>query len=119
MNEDKVNPKHYNKYEYQPVDFIEDIFEDSCSFLVGNAIKYIARHEDKGGVVDLQKAMFFISRVESTPLVDIKLVMKFTEQLKRREATIIENIFISLGKAKEGLQKFINNYDKYLEDGTK
>ncbi|CAB4120891.1 SaV-like [uncultured Caudovirales phage] len=31
------------------------------NFCIGNAIKYIWRHEDKGGVADLRKAIWYLN----------------------------------------------------------
>lgn len=116
MKEDKVNPSHYNKYDYQPIDFTTDIFHSTIScYLVGNAVKYIARHLDKDGVTDLKKAAYFLDRVESEPHVNMDKVREFIEQLRWREAAIIENIFINLDKARADLKELIDGYDKYME----
>ena len=48
---------HYKKYAVQPVEFIH---ANGIPFLEGNAIKYLMRHRDKGGVADLEKAKHYI-----------------------------------------------------------
>jgi hypothetical protein len=66
--EEKVqHPLHYGgdtPYEVIKVLrnwFSEDQFE---GFLVGNAIKYLARYRKKNGVEDVQKAEFYVKYLE-------------------------------------------------------
>lgn len=57
---DEVNhPSHYNKGRIEVIDFIEDQQLDFC---LGNVIKYVCRHDKKGGLEDLRKAMFYLDR---------------------------------------------------------
>jgi hypothetical protein len=55
--EKQVGGDHYAKMAIQPVDFIE---ENNLTFLQGNVIKYIVRHQDKHGKQDLLKAIHYI-----------------------------------------------------------
>jgi len=48
---------HYKDFKIQPVEFIE---ENKIGFCAGNVIKYICRHESKGGEEDLKKAIHYI-----------------------------------------------------------
>lgn len=48
---------HYKKMKIQPVEYIH---ANSLGFLEGSAIKYITRHEYKGGVEDVKKAIHFL-----------------------------------------------------------
>lgn len=55
-----TNPNHYNKWSIQPIDIIE---EWELNFSLGNVIKYIARHRDKGTPIpDIQKALWYLER---------------------------------------------------------
>jgi hypothetical protein len=49
----QVGGSHYKKYKIQPSRFIN---ENKILFAEGNAIKYICRHQDKGGKQDLIKS---------------------------------------------------------------
>ena len=52
--------QHYKKYKIQPSRFIN---ENKILFAEGNAIKYICRHQDKGGKQDLLKAIHYIQMI--------------------------------------------------------
>lgn len=54
------HPRHYNKGKIEVIDFIED---QQLGFHLGNAVKYICREDMRGGVEDLQKAIWYIQRV--------------------------------------------------------
>jgi hypothetical protein len=41
----------------QPIEFIS---ANKLGFCEGNAIKYICRYKDKGGILDLQKAIHYL-----------------------------------------------------------
>lgn len=55
-----VNPKHYDKYAIQPIDFIT---KNGLGFLEGNVIKYVVRYKDKNGLEDLLKAKSYLDRL--------------------------------------------------------
>jgi hypothetical protein len=44
----------------EPFDFISS---NNLNFAQGNVIKYILRYNEKGGVVDLEKARWYIDRL--------------------------------------------------------
>lgn len=50
----QIGGTHYKKYKIQPIEYIH---ANRIGFAEGNAIKYITRWRDKGGVADLQKAI--------------------------------------------------------------
>lgn len=56
----QVGGAHYRKMEIQPWDFI---VANGLGFLEGNAIKYIARWREKGGVADLEKAKHYLDKL--------------------------------------------------------
>ena len=51
---------HYKLKAIQPWDFI---VANKIGFLEGNAIKYIVRWRDKGGIEDLKKAKHYIDKL--------------------------------------------------------
>jgi hypothetical protein len=56
---------HYTSKEVQPWDAMESWMteEQFKGFLQGNVIKYIARYQDKGGVLDLQKCKHYLDKL--------------------------------------------------------
>ena len=56
----QIGGKHYLKYKIQPSRFV---VENKLLYPEGNVIKYILRHQDKGGKEDLEKAMLFIEMI--------------------------------------------------------
>ena len=53
----QVGGDHYTKMEIEPIDFI---LQNSLDYCQGNVIKYVCRHETKGGVEDLRKAKHYL-----------------------------------------------------------
>jgi hypothetical protein len=59
-NQEQVNhPTHYQAGSIEAIDVIEEF---ALNFRVGNAVKYILRHQRKGGVRDLEKAVWYLRR---------------------------------------------------------
>lgn len=63
MNYDNVNnPKHYamaqKRFILEPIDICQ-----MYSFCQGNAIKYLLRYENKNGIEDLKKALWYLNRI--------------------------------------------------------
>ena len=56
----QVGGKHYIKYKIQPSKFV---VENKLLYPEGSVIKYICRHQDKGGKEDLLKAKHFIDMI--------------------------------------------------------
>ena len=60
MNDNINKPAHYYAGNIAPIDVIEDW---NLSFCLGNAVKYIGRHEHKGSSLDdLKKARWYLDR---------------------------------------------------------
>ena len=53
------NPPHYKRNGIEVVDVIE-AFE--LNYRLGNVVKYVLRHMNKGGVNDLKKAQWYLNR---------------------------------------------------------
>ena len=58
--DNQVGGDHYKKYTIQPSEFIN---KNKLLFAEGSAIKYIVRHQDKGGKESLEKAKHFIDMI--------------------------------------------------------
>jgi hypothetical protein len=65
LEEDLINkPNHYHKNEIDVNGYLEKHFPKEGNvtvaegFYIGNVIKYVSRHKEKGGMQDLEKAMF-------------------------------------------------------------
>lgn len=60
------HPEHYNHGEVECIDAIKAATK-GCNgyegFCIGNAIKYLWRWKQKGGVTDLEKSMWYIDRI--------------------------------------------------------
>ena len=56
----QVGGFHYLKFKIQPSEFIN---KNKILFAEGNAIKYICRHDNKGGKEDLKKAKHYIDMI--------------------------------------------------------
>lgn len=65
-NKESVNhPSHYQG-KTEVIEIIEQLtegMEGKKAFNLGNVIKYIFRHESKGGIEDLKKAAWYLNRV--------------------------------------------------------
>jgi len=59
MTEDNINPTYYRK-GIETTDYIQS---HSMNYLEGNIIKYVTRYKDKGGVLDLKKAEWYLTRL--------------------------------------------------------
>ena len=56
----QIGGKHYQNFSIQPSKFV---IENKLLFQEGCAIKYICRHQNKGGKEDLLKAIHFIEMI--------------------------------------------------------
>lgn len=52
-----ISPEHYARYEIEPIHFIT---RNDLDWFQGNIIKYVCRHDAKGGVEDLKKAQRYL-----------------------------------------------------------
>jgi len=56
------NPKHYHSKSVDPIAIMKQTFtkEELRGFFRGNLLKYQMRYQEKGGVEDLEKGMFYL-----------------------------------------------------------
>lgn len=52
------NPEHYAQHAIQPIEFI---MANKLGYCEGNVVKYVCRHNLKGGVEDLKKARNYLN----------------------------------------------------------
>ena len=73
---DNINPPYYRK----GIETTDYIVSHSMNYLEGNIIKYVTRYKDKGGLEDLKKAEWYLTRLikvqESNELKTIVLLRK-------------------------------------------
>lgn len=61
MNNDNVNhPSHYTSGPFECIELTS-----RYPFLGGNAIKYVYRWQDKNGLEDLRKALWYLNRAKA------------------------------------------------------
>lgn len=74
----KSNPQHYTKHgSSSPIDLITSY---DLNFALGNVIKYVARHKEKEGRIDLIKALWYLLFELGFPKQEIE---KITKRLER------------------------------------
>ena len=56
----QIGGDHYKKMVIQPAEFIN---KNNLLFAEGNAIKYICRHNHKGGREDVKKAIHYLEMI--------------------------------------------------------
>ena len=61
----QLGGSHYTNKKIQPWDAMEEWMteEQFNGFILGNVIKYMARFQDKGGKLDLQKAKHYLDKL--------------------------------------------------------
>lgn len=52
-----TNPRHYSRWEIEPLEFI---MANDLPFWMGNVLKYIMRYDQKDGLQDLYKARTYL-----------------------------------------------------------
>lgn len=64
-NDIQIGGGHYRDKKIQPWDAMEAWFtpQEYIGFLRGNAIKYLARANDKGGLEDYKKAQHYLEKL--------------------------------------------------------
>lgn len=62
---DNINPPHYKRGSIETIDAIEAMvagWPPETAYRLGNVLKYLWRHREKGGVESLRKAAWYLSR---------------------------------------------------------
>ena len=62
---DNINPLHYKRGSIETIDAIEAMvagWPPETAYRLGNVLKYLWRHREKGGVESLRKAAWYLNR---------------------------------------------------------
>jgi hypothetical protein len=59
-NDIQIGGDHYKSRAIQPWDYI---IANQLGFLEGNVVKYITRFAQKGGIIDLEKAQHYLTKL--------------------------------------------------------
>jgi hypothetical protein len=68
LENDHVTPKHYHIGNIDVIEFLERYFPENKftvaeGFYIGNILKYVCRHKEKGGMADLEKAEKYLHKL--------------------------------------------------------
>ena len=61
MIEENVSPDYYARYDIEPISFI---MRNNIPYAEGNVIKYVLRHDMKGGKEDIDKAIRYLEMIK-------------------------------------------------------
>ena len=56
-----ISPPHYARWDIEPVSFI---MRNQIPYAEGNVIKYVMRHDMKGGAKDIDKAIRYLEMIK-------------------------------------------------------
>ena len=107
----QVGGNHYSKYKMQPSKFVT---ENKLLYPEGCVIKYVVRHQDKGGKQDLEKAKH---------MIDMIIERDYMESMIKEETDTVDADYLkSLEDASRASQKdekqesWIEGYRKWKKD---
>ena len=61
MIKENVSPDYYARYDIEPISFI---MRNQIPYAEGNVIKYVLRHDMKGGKEDIDKAIRYLEMIK-------------------------------------------------------
>ena len=61
MIKENVSPDYYARYDIEPISFI---MRNQIPFAEGSVIKYVLRHDMKGGKEDIDKAIRYLEMIK-------------------------------------------------------
>ena len=103
----QIGGTHYRKMKIQPSKFV---IENELLFPEGNVIKYICRHQYKGGKEDLLKAKHFI---------DMIIERDYMESTIEEETNKVDSDYLKLlqdaSRASQGDEGQDTSHKKWLE----
>lgn len=105
-NDTQIGGTHYKDYAIQPWDYI---IANDIPFLEGNAIKYITRWRQKGGLKDIKKAIHCLDK-----LVEAE-EMKQKEQQKQQTSWGLTDSEKQMWTKHKYLPELPDSYKEYRE----
>ena len=130
-NETQVGGSHYKDKAVQPWEAMQAWMSSAefTGFLRGNAIKYLARCQDKGGIEDLQKARHYLDKLievmgaelpESKPTpaqVSDAVMLEIAKAVARRCGleTVADGNLITIAGITVHTQRYENPFDAVFE----
>ena len=61
MIKENVSPDYYARYDIEPISFI---MRNNIPYAEGNVIKYVLRHDMKGGAEDIDKSIRYLEMIK-------------------------------------------------------
>ena len=61
MIKENVSPDYYARYDIEPISFS---MRNNIPYAEGNVIKYVLRHDMKGGAEDIDKAIRYLELIK-------------------------------------------------------
>lgn len=61
MIKENVSPDYYARYDIEPISFI---MRNNIPYAEGNVVKYVLRHDMKGGKEDIDKAIRYLEMIK-------------------------------------------------------
>ena len=108
----QVGGTHYQGYDYQPIDLIEDL---KLNFTEGCILKYAIRFRDKGGKEDLLKALDYVRR-ELEKLLEVPEEKRVKKEIDCKSIGCIV-AFTAQDRINSEDRDFILDVAKYLHAG--
>lgn len=128
---DPTNPDYYKGSAFESINVIERTFHSH--FHIGNAFKYIARHQKKGGKLDIEKAIWYLARwigkgsvdfrkngsspwsareiCENFELEDLRLQIAITHMMEVVSCDQLAYAIRAAGDSLWALQQYLADYD--------
>ena len=107
----QIGGSHYQNFKIQPSKFV---IENELLYPEGCVIKYILRHQDKGGKEDLKKAIHFIEMIIERDYLEKK---DFLEEAEKEKKELEESYKESRRQTEERKSKeWIKGYNKWKKN---
>lgn len=113
--EDAVNhPKHYQYGGFEVIQIIDEVVSELSNpkdgYYIGNALKYIMRHNEKNGAEDIRKAIWYLSRMVHDPTDS-----PASRPLTKKQIGYIAGLTETLGYDRYKLPEFLSPHYNYKE----
>ena len=115
VNDKQIGGDHYKNLSYEVWDFVTDM---EMPFILGSAVKYIARFKNKNGIDDLKKSSHFLEKAIDLNMIylcdDLSYFNKFAEQFDSNQGCIIYSILLgNFDRAIDKINSLIEETNTY------